>query len=67
MIKIHLFDLLQSKGWTQRDLAKKISVREATISNMCNNCIPRINIKHLSSICEVMNCKVEDVLEYVPD
>lgn len=67
MIRIYLLDLLQEKGWTQRKLSKKTSIREATISEMCNNCIARINVQHLNKICEALNCRVEDLIEYLPD
>ena len=67
MIKIYLHSILQQRGWTQRDLSKKTAVREATISEMCNNCIARINVIHLSRICEALECEVEDILRYIPD
>ena len=67
MIKIHLYTLLQEKGWTQRELARRTAIREATISEMCNNCIVRVNILHLNKICKELYCKIEDILEYIPD
>lgn len=67
MIKILLSNLLQDNGWTQRDLSRKTFIREATISEMCNNRIARINVIHLSRICKALDCSVEDILRYIPD
>jgi len=67
MIRIYLYDLLQSKGWTQRQLHYETGVREATISRMCNNKTEKINVDYLNRICKTLNCKVGDLLEYIPD
>lgn len=52
---------------TQAELAKKTGVRPSTICNIYNETIDRINLEHLSKICEALECEVEDLLQYIPD
>lgn len=67
MIKIHLSRILGEKRWTQADLARKTGIRPNTISEMYNELIERINIDHLDLICEVLDCDISDLLEYIPN
>lgn len=67
MIRIHLSRILGEKRWTQADLARKTGIRPNTISEIYNELIERINIDHLDIICEVLDCDVSDILEYVPN
>lgn len=67
MIRIHLSKILGEKRMTQADLARKTGIRPNTISEIYNELIERINIDHLDSICEVLDCDVSDILEYVPN
>jgi len=67
MIKIHLSRLLGEKRMTQSELARKTNIRPATINEMYHELIERVNLDYLSRICEVLGCKIEDILEYMPD
>jgi len=67
MIKINLSRLLGEKRWTQADLARKTGIRANTISEIYNELIERINIDHLDIICEVLECDISDLLEYIPN
>jgi len=37
------------------------------VSKLWHNKVQRIDIEHLNSICNVFNCRIEDVMEFVPD
>lgn len=67
MIKIHLSRILGEKRWTQADLARKTGIRPSTISEMYNELIERVNLDYLDRICEVLDCEVSDILEYMPN
>lgn len=67
MIKIHLSKMLGEKRWTQADLSRKTGIRPNTISELYNELVERVNLEHLDKICEVLECKIEDVLEYIPN
>ena len=67
MIRNHLSKLLGERRWTQADLARKIGIRRATINEMYNELSDRINLEYLDRICEVLNCDISDILEYIPN
>lgn len=59
--------MLGEKRWTQADLSRKTGIRPNTISELYNELVERVNLEHLDKICEVLECKIEDVLEYIPN
>ena len=67
MIKIHLSKLLGERRMTQAELANKTNIRPATINEMYHELVERVNLDYLSRICQVLNIKIEDLLEYIPD
>ena len=67
MIKIILSDLLGKHKMTQSALAKATNIRPATISKMYYEESKRLDISQLNHICQVFNCEISDLLEYVPD
>lgn len=67
MIKIKLSDLLGKYKMTQKSLAEATHIRPATISKMYYEETKRVDIKQLNSICQVFNCEISDLLEYIPD
>jgi len=67
MIKIRLSSLLGDVRMTQADLAKKTGIRPATINEMYHELVERVNLEYLDRICEVLDCEVGDLLEYIPN
>lgn len=59
--------MLGEKRWTQADLSRKTGIRPNTISELYNELVERVNLEHLDKICEVLECKIEDILEYIPN
>ena len=67
MIKIHLSRLLGERRMKQKELARRTGIRPATIGEIYNECAERINIDYLDKICEVLDCDISDLLEYIPN
>lgn len=67
MIKILLSRKLGELRWTQADLARATGIRAATINALYNEVADRVNLDHLSKICEVLNCELTDIMVYVPN
>lgn len=67
MIRIYLSKLLGEKRWSQADIARRTGIRPSTINEMYHEIIPRVNVDHLDKICEVLNCGVEDLIEFIPN
>ena len=67
MIRIHLSRLLGERRLTQADLARRTGIRPSTIGDYYHEFAERINLEHLDAICEVLDCDISDVLEYIPN
>ena len=52
---------------TQAELARKTGIRPATINEMYNEFAVRVNLEHIDSICEVLECDISDLLKYKPN
>lgn len=67
MIRIYLSRLLGERRMTQKELAQKTGIRPTTISEIYNEFVERVNLEHLDKICKALDCKLSDLMEYVPD
>jgi len=67
MIKILLSRKLGKLRWTQGDLARATGIRAATINALYNEVADRVNLDHLSKICEVLNCELSEIMTYEPE
>lgn len=63
IVKIHLKKLLEDHKMSQKDLATQTGIRAASIHNMYYNQTQRIPLKHIASICTVLNCDINDLLK----
>lgn len=67
MVKIHLSTLLGAKRMSQKELAKRANIRPATINEIYHELVDRIKLEHIEAICKVLDCKIEDLLEILPE
>ncbi|MBQ8350533.1 MAG: helix-turn-helix transcriptional regulator [Clostridia bacterium] len=65
-IKIKLDALLKEKGLSKNKLSHRAEMQRTQINNYCKNEITRLDIDVLARICSVLDCKIEDLLEFVP-
>lgn len=62
MIKLRLAELLEERGQTPYWLWKQTGVRWATIWQMGNGEVARLNIDSFDRICEALDCQPGDLL-----
>lgn len=67
MIKLKLHLLMAQSRMTQKELIIKSGMSSATISNLYNEKVKRLDFDTLGKLCKLFNCKVEDLIEYIPD
>lgn len=67
MIRIRLSTILGKLRWPQKKLADKAGIRSATVNLYYNECVKQVSLDVLDRMCKTLDCKVEDILEYVPD
>lgn len=60
-----LFHLMIEKGITNAQLQKQAGFSANIITRLKRN--KYISLESIESICKVMNCMVDDILEFVPD
>ena len=65
-IKIKLDELIKRAGISKNKLSHRAEMQRTQINNYCNNKIARLDIDVLARICTVLDCKIEDLLEFVP-
>lgn len=67
MIRIKLSEVLGRKKMTRKRLAELTNVRPNTIGDLYNEKIRKIDIDILDRICCVLECDINDLLEYHSD
>ena len=65
-IKIKLDELLKKEGISKNKLSHRAEMQRTQINQYCNNDITRLDTAVLARICTVLDCKIEDLLEFVP-
>ena len=60
-----LFHLMIEKGMTNAHLQQKAGFSANIITRLKRN--GYISLESIESICQVMNCGVDDILEFIPE
>lgn len=66
-INFKLAKLLKEKGYSKNRLCVECGLRFETIQGYYNGTICRVDLFVLSEFCRVLNCKIEDIIEYKPN
>lgn len=64
-IKFKLLDVLKANGITRYKLSKITGIRYDTICNYCSGNVTLLNKEYIKIFCEVLDCQVSDIIEYV--
>ena len=65
-IRIKLEEMLKKRGMSKNKLSHKAEMQRTQINNYCKNEITRLDTDVLARICAALDCKIEDILEFVP-
>ena len=65
-IRINLKNIMDEKGITRNALARSIDARFEVINKWYGGRVERIDTDVLSRICHVLDCKPQDIIEYIP-
>ena len=60
-----LWRTMKSKNISQYRLIKDYSVDKAQLHRLMKNMVVKTLI--MNTLCEILDCRIEDIIEYVPD
>lgn len=60
-----LWTTLKEKNVSQYNLIKDYGIDKAQLHRLRQNMIVKTMI--LNRLCSILNCKIEDIMEYIPD
>ena len=63
-IKIKLAEIMDSKGVTRNKMRTLTGVKYDVIDRYYKSEIERVDLDFLAKACFVLNCKIDDILEY---
>ena len=64
MIVLNLDKVMKARGVKLKDLAAKINLTDANLSNIKTGKIAAIRFSTLNALCKELNCQPADILEY---
>lgn len=50
---------------SKNKLEKEANLQRTQLNSYCNNKVKRIDLETIAKICYVLECKVEDIMDYV--
>ena len=56
---------LKAKGYTTTDLRKEKVLSQSVVTYLNND--RYLNLKTIDKICQLLECKIEDIVEILPD
>lgn len=65
MIIINLDVMMAKRKMSLNELSEKVGITLANLSILKNNKAKAIRFSTLDAICKALDCKVEDIIEYV--
>lgn len=65
-IRIKLEELIQKAGISKNKLSHRAEMQRSQINHYCRGEITRLDTDVLARICTVLDCRIEDLLEFVP-
>ena len=65
-IQINLNKLIEKQGISKNKLSHRAEMQRTQLNQYCNNQVTRLDTAVLSRLCHALNCKIEDLIEYIP-
>ncbi|MNH75604.1 hypothetical protein D3C73_278480 [compost metagenome] len=67
MIKVHLSRIMGEQRVTVANLARTTGLHRNGITKLYNEDTDGIKFDTLDKICRALNCKIQDIIEYIED
>ena len=66
-IKFKVAEVMKKKNFSKNRLCVKGGLRFETVQGYYKGNISRIDLYVLSQLCKVLECRIEDLIEYIPE
>lgn len=63
-VKVKLAEVLDSRGITRNRLSTLTGIKYEVVDRYYQGRIERVDLDLIAKVCYVLNCKIEDLLEY---
>ena len=67
MIKCHLSRIMGEKKPRIADVARALDVHRNAITLLYEETATRVDLETINKLCAYLDCKIEDLLEFIPD
>lgn len=64
-IILKIDQVLEEKNISKNKLEREANLQRTQLNSYCNNKVKRIDLETIAKICCVLECKVEDIMDYV--
>lgn len=65
-IRIKLDGMIEKQNISKNKLAHRAEMQRTQLNQFCKGTVTRLDTAVLARLCCALNCKIEDLLEYVP-
>lgn len=65
-VRIKLDELIEKQGISKNKLAHRAEMQRTQLNQYCRGSVTRLDTAVLARLCCALDCKIEDLLEYIP-
>ena len=65
-IRIKLDEMIEKQNISKNKLAHRAEMQRIQLNQFCKGTVTRLDTAVLARLCCALNCKIENLLEYVP-
>lgn len=65
-VTLNLEKLIAEKGISKTQLSYKAEISHTQINRFCKNDVSRIDLNTIARLCNILDCKIEDLITYEP-
>ena len=67
MIRVNLDVIMAKRHMISGELSDRLGITPANLSILKNNKGKAVRFSTLDALCKILDCRVEDILEYIPE
>lgn len=67
MIRVNLDVIMAKRHMSSGELSDRLGITPANLSILKNNKGKAVRFSTLDALCKILHCRVEDILEYIPE